>query len=168
MRSLLPSLACAALLLGGAACTTEEHRPALVARTDDAWGDGLTITTTDGRVSMSLAHDTIAIRLSDAVMARVNRDLDAGHADTSGFGGVIERTVKTTVQRALDHQLAIPVAEVEDARYEDGRIVLELEQERHRRPDWWHSRTERRSIMKQFAPDDARRFVAAVRTARGL
>jgi hypothetical protein len=133
-----------------------------------SFGDArMTITTTDGNVSMSLLDDAIAYHLSDKVLAKVRRDMDTSTAkDTSGIGGFIARTVKSAVGTALTTQMKIRLADIEDIRYEDGAIRMKLRGRDHFDPD--DVKVDKRPLLESFAPDDARRFVDAVRRAKGM
>jgi hypothetical protein len=64
------------------------------------------------------------------------------------------------VASALGQQYAYPLADVRDARYENGRIVLDV----NGREPRLLANTEvgGKKVMESFRADDAQRFVAAV------
>jgi hypothetical protein len=163
---ILRSLASAVVLTLGAgviACggreAADDSEPAAAAPLEAP--DALTITTNDGAIDLALANDTVAFRLSEKTMAKVRTSTDTAAVRASGVGGWIEKTVKSTVQSALSGAFRVPVSEIEDARYEDGRIVLELRGKG--RFDASDIEVNDRPLLESFPPDDARRFVDAVR-----
>jgi hypothetical protein len=178
------STALAAAALSLAACrdrSSDERAPASAAPpaaaspsaapasdASGSFGDAkMTITTTDGNVSMSLLDDAIAYHLSDRLLAKVHTDMDTSTArDTSGIGGFIARTVKSAVGSALSTQMKIPLADIEDIRYEDGAIRMTMRNRKHFDPD--DVNVDKRPLLESFSPDDARRFVDAVRRAKGM
>jgi hypothetical protein len=119
------------------------------------------ITTTDGSVDLLLVGDRIAVKLSDSVLADVKQKLDTTKAK-EGLGAFIEKTVKSTVSSALSTRVEYPLADVKDARYEDGKLVLEPKDGGKLRL-LEGTKVNGRSALESFRPDDARRFAAAVK-----
>jgi hypothetical protein len=158
-RRALAPLVGAALL--AASCTGRDRD----ASSSGSFGDVLTITTTDSAVDMSLADDTIAVHLSDRVVAKARRDMDSSTArDTSGIGGFLARTVTSAVSGALSTRVTVPVADVKDIRYENGAIVMELTRRPKLPLDKFKMNV--RPLLESFPPRDAERFVDAVRRAK--
>ena len=119
---------------------------------------------------MSLVRDTIAVHLSAATLKKAHADIDKDMDTTSdefgGLGAFIKKTVKSTVGKALAYSVTVPISDVNDARYEDGRMEFDM---RHKpRINFDNIKTDKRPLLESFSPDDSRRFVAAVRKARGL
>ena len=117
------------------------------------------ITNADSSVDMAVVGQQIVVRLSDKTMAKVRQGTDTAKAD-SGFGGSIEKMVKRTVASALGQQYMYPLADVRDARYENGRIVLDVNGSEPRLLA--NTQVGGKKVMESFRPDDAQRFVAAV------
>jgi hypothetical protein len=141
--------------------------PALTARRDTAVaadGDVL-ITSRGGEVELGLLGERVVMRLADAQLAKVRRDLDtAGAGAKRGLGGMIERTVKGSVQSMLAKQIEVPVNQVEDVRYEGGEIRFRL---KHDPVVSFNSvKVNKQNALSSFAPADAERFVAAVRARK--
>lgn len=117
------------------------------------------ITNADSSVDMALVGQQIVVRLSDKTMAKVREGTDTSKAD-SGFGGSIEKMVKRSVASALGQQYTYPLTDVRDARYENGRIVLDVNGREPRLLA--NTQVGGKKVMESFRPDDAQRFVAAV------
>jgi len=114
----------------------------------------------DSSVEMAVVGQRIIVRLSDKTMAKVRRETDTMGIKDSGFGGSIERMVKRTVQSALGQQFEYPLADVRDARYENGEIILDVNGRQPRLLA--NTKVGGKKLLESFRPDDARRFVAAV------
>lgn len=120
----------------------------------------------DSSVEMAVVGQQIIVRLSDKTMDKVRQETDTTHAD-SGFGGSIERMVKRTVQSALGQQMAYPLSQVRDAKYENGAIVFDGDGTQKPRL-LANSRFNGKNLLESFRPDDAKRFVDAVNKKKGL
>lgn len=123
--------------------------------------DTVRIVSTGGEVDLALIGDTISSGLSTQTLTRAQRDLDTGAVSGSGIGASIERAVKGTVQSALGTRVAFPVSSLRDARYESGKIVFDWKE----RPIKGFVKTSinGKPFLESFAPNDAERFVSAVR-----
>lgn len=112
------------------------------------------VTSTDGALVLSLIGDTVRTRLGDSVFAKVQREMTADTSRGAGaLGGFVARTVQGAVngamQAAAGLSLRVPVAEVRAASFADGEL---------------HLRTgSSNSVKGRFTPDDAERFLAALR-----
>ena len=118
------------------------------------------ITNEDSSVDMAVVGQKIVVRLSDKTMAKVRKETDTTALKDSGFGGSIERFVKKTVQSTLGQQFEYPIADVRDARYENGAIVLDVNGREPRLLA--NTKVGGKKLLESFRPDDAQRFVAAV------
>jgi hypothetical protein len=160
-----------ALLLGAAlACHGDRERAPedmAVSRRDSALalGEGdVAILNADSSVEMAVVGQNIIVRLSDKTMDKIRHETDTSAVRDSGIGGSIERLVKSTVRSALSQQVKYPLAEVTDARYEDGEIRLNVN---GRQPRLFaNTKVGGKRLMESFRPDDAERFVAAVNARR--
>lgn len=165
----LAVLVVAALAAGGCVdLTPSDESPGIVDREASlALGPGdVKIVTRDGDFEMALVGREVVMRFSDRMLAKVERDLGAAGQQASGVGGWIERTVKGNVQKLLHKQMLIPVAAIDEARYEDGQIRLLAKGDKGRFDFIGSDKGERGSVMGGFAPADAERFVAAVNAAK--
>jgi hypothetical protein len=118
------------------------------------------ITDRDSSFDLVLQGDHIATRFSAKTMQKIQRETDTAKA-SSGFAGSIEKMVKSTVASSLSKELRYPVSDVREARYDDasGRLVIKL---KNGRQLFESSKVNNRRVDESFAPDDARRFAAAV------
>lgn len=180
----------AALLLGAACRTPDEGEPRVaeadsgrgtVSGVDDPRAEArdtstagaLVITNRDNSVSLGLADDRVWMQLSDSLRRVIREQVAAQPAsrDTATGGGAlgafIERTVKKTVQGALDQRLSRSLDDIEDVRYENeeirftyrGTSLVKFENIKV---------NDNVPVLRSFPPDDARRWVDAVRRAKGL
>lgn len=140
--------------------------PEVVAAGQPAGPDSMTIVSRDGNVYLTLLRDTVSMRLSEKLLAEVRQKIEQQTAESGGggLGGVIGRAVTGAVQQALKTDIARPVSEIEDVRYENGAI-------RFRYTGNWAMSFEKvdvneRPALEAFTPEDAQRFVAAVQAAK--
>lgn len=124
------------------------------------------ITTTNGGVTMAIAGEKLVVHLSDSVVGQVRAKMDSGSAHDSGsFGGMIARMAKSAVATGLTTALSYPLSEIQDARYEDGAIRFTFADGSKRAIE--NTKVDDRPLLASFAESDARRFVAAVKAAKG-
>ena len=152
-----------------AGCRRDRGEPenARLSRRDSALvlGEGdVAIVNTDSSVEMAVIGQNIVVRLSEKAMAKLRQETDTATVRDSGLGGSIERLVKKTVQSALSQQITYPLADVRDARYENGEIKLDIS---GRQPRLFaNMKVSGKRLTESFRPDDAERFVAAVNARR--
>jgi hypothetical protein len=131
-------------------------------------GRDVRIMTTGNEVDLALVGDTITSGLSEQTLAKARHETDASAVEGTGIGASIERMVKSGVQTALGTRVAIPISALNDVRYEHGAIVFDWK----KKPmAFVKTNVNGKPIMESFRPEDAQRFVAAVRArkrARGL
>ena len=128
--------------------------------------------TTTGAMLMRLRHDSVLVGFSDSLRRSVNHDVDSSFKkdassdnDKSALGRVVKSAVQATVQSALsevfDKERGFPVSDLKDAQYHDGRIVFKYRNKPAITPD--NVKNDGKSMLEQFNPSDAARFVGAVR-----
>jgi hypothetical protein len=123
------------------------------------------IVSTDRQLELALVGERVLMRMSDEALRRVRQELDTNSVTQSGAGAWIERKVKSTVQRALDKQLVIPVASIEDVRFENDEIRIFMRGDRS--PVAFPGAVEGKVMAKStFDEADAQKFVTAVKAAR--
>ncbi|MFL5606294.1 MAG: hypothetical protein ACJ8AD_07605 [Gemmatimonadaceae bacterium] len=131
-------------------------------------GRDVRITTTGNEVDLALVGDTITSGLSEQTLAKARHETDANAVQGTGLGASIERMVKSGVQTALGTRVAIPLSALNDVRYERGAIVFDWK----KKPlAFVKTSVNGKPIMESFSPEDAQRFVNAVRArkrARGI
>jgi len=115
----------------------------------------LTITTRDGSTSLILTNDNVAVQLTDAAIANIKAD------DNAGF---LEELLASGVRTMMNKSLSFPIAYLRDAEIVNGAIVITQENDK---PLFTDVRVNRTEVMHDFAPGDAARFVNAFRAVKG-
>jgi hypothetical protein len=130
-------------------------------RSDEA---ELGITSRNGKVSLLLTRDALTMQLTDRALREIDRDMerDARNEEENdgSLGRLISSVVRGSVKSALDHGWQYDLEEIQDVRYDDGRLIITdcdgdtvLE----------NVDVDDENAMEGFAPDDARRFVKEFR-----
>ena len=160
MRTFFAGVLAASLLLTSCSRHRDDDARGNIAEAGVTGGD-VRIQTTSGELDMALVGDTISAGLAPDALAKVRRETDTAQLSNTGIGGSIERMVKSTVQSAVSNRVAFPVAAVKDVRYRDGAIEFEWNE----RPTRLFEQTKvnGKPFLASFAPQDAERFVDAVR-----
>jgi hypothetical protein len=133
----------------------------------DSLGPGdLRIYNTDSAVDIILKGDKILAGLSPKTVGKVRADLGTSAAeDTSGLGASISKIVKTSVAGAIGTHAVWNLSDVRDVRYENGALIF----------DWTDGGTHeifsnthvnKGKVANTFRPEDAQRFVEAVRARK--
>jgi hypothetical protein len=154
-----PAIVLAVLLLASCSRRQEDDRPFNAAPETSA--SDVSIQTTTGELDLALVGDTISAGLAPRALAKARQATDTARVSSTGLGGSIERLVKSTVQQAVGTRVAFPVSAVKDVRYENGRIEFEWNERPTRLLD--QTKVNDKPFLESFRPEDAERFVAAVR-----
>jgi hypothetical protein len=123
-------------------------------------GDSVGIINRTGAVLLSVARDSVSMGFSPATIAKVRRETDTTGSG-SGFGAMIERTVKSGVQTMLSTRVMVPLADIENVRYEDGTIKFDY-RTRPRGMKLEDIKIDNEPALQSFREEDARTFVSAV------
>ncbi|HET7187862.1 MAG TPA: hypothetical protein VFI52_06895 [Gemmatimonadaceae bacterium] len=160
MRASIAAVVIASLLLTSCSRHRDDEERGSIAQAGAAGGE-VRIQTTSGELDMALVGDSISAGLAPDALAKVRRETDTAQVSSSSIGGSIERMVKSTVQSAVSSRVAFPVSAVKDVRYRDGAIEFEWNE----RPTRLFEQTKvnGKPFLASFAPQDAERFVDAVR-----
>lgn len=126
-------------------------------------GEGdVSVTSTDGAVILMLVGDTVRFQLSDSLRATVKAQVDSSVDEEAGpIGSLIGTSVGKIVGGAMGFVVRVPVQEVENVRYEDGRI--QFESKGNTRFSMSGSGDGDGKGGARFTPEDGERFVAAVK-----
>lgn len=154
--SIAPLLALSLLLASCSRHRDDAERAELAASQGD-----VRILTSGGELDLAIVGDTISAGLAPAALEKARQATDTARVNGTGLGGSIERMVKTTVQGAIASRVSFPVSAVKDVRYREGTIEFEWQG----RPPMLLDKTKvnGKPFLASFDPDDAERFVAAVR-----
>jgi hypothetical protein len=123
-------------------------------------GDSVGITNRTDAVLLSVAHDSVSMGFSPATLAKIKSETDTTRAG-SGFGGMIERTVKSSVQSMLSTRVMVPVDNIESVRYENGEIKFTY-RSKPRGMKLEDIKIDKEPALASFREEDARAFVKAV------
>lgn len=123
------------------------------------------MTTGEGSVEMLLTNDAILVQFSDQFLEDLEeeiRDDDEEHyeyEEASVLADVFKSMITSGVRKLLDHALAIPLHEIQEVYYDDGRIyIIDNEGEEI----FGDLEIDDVYVMEDFSRRDARRFVAAL------
>lgn len=126
-------------------------------------GQPIAIHTTGNEVVLGLEHDTVYMGLSDSVLANARADMAKDKSDTAGMGGAFADMIKKTVGNALGKRVTYPISDIQSVRYDNGDIKFQY---RNKHTMTFESiDAHNKKALAMFAPDDARRFVAAANAA---
>lgn len=140
----------------------ETHAP------PDSLGPGdLRIYNADSSVDLVLQGDRILAGLSAKTVAKVKGSIAESRAgDTSGLGGMISSIVKTSVAEAIGTHAVFKLSDIKDISADGGRVrVTWTDGADH---DLFGGTKMNGHETSTFSPEDARRFVDAVRARKGL
>ena len=137
-----------------------------VAAATEALGEGdVRIVTTSGGIDLALLGDSISTGLSPQALRTVRAETDTSAISGSGFGAQIEKMVKGTVQGAVGKRVGFPISDVRAVRYDGEKLVFEWAGEPRGLFD--NTKINGKPLLASFAPEDARRFAAAVNARKG-
>ena len=134
------------------------------APTADALGAGdLRIFNDDSTVNLVLQGPNVLAGLSPKVIEKVRAEIKESTADdTAGLGGSIAQLVKTTVANAIETHVVYPVRDMRDIEYTNGRIVV-TRRDGSTTELFKNIKNDGEPLSQTFPPEEARRFVEAVR-----
>ncbi len=122
------------------------------------------IQTRGGEVALLLIDRKLVMQLTDRGLSKMDRDMDAdAKQEESGLARVIAGMVRSGVRTMLDRGMEYPISELREARYENGRLVLE---NREGKSIFDDVRVNDDQVMESFSPAEARAFAARVNQAR--
>jgi hypothetical protein len=133
-------------------------------------GEAIRIVTTNGSAFLSLRGDLIVAGLSDSVRAIAQQEIDkslAKDSSASVVGRAIANAVVGGVKNLLKTELTVPLRELEDVQYEDGRIEFRYSASSKRHITFDDFKSDRQEFLAQFPPDQAREFAVRVRAKLG-
>ncbi|MEM0961380.1 MAG: hypothetical protein AAGK21_02410 [Bacteroidota bacterium] len=117
------------------------------------------VQTTDGSIEMGVTNAGLFARLSADVQAEIETSMKEETEDQTGMGGAIARAVTGAVAEGLSASVSVPLSEIEDVRYEGGRVVVEMV---NGNPSPFEStETNGRPVLEQFDAAAGERLAAA-------
>jgi hypothetical protein len=121
------------------------------------------IQTRNGEVALLLVGRNLVMQLTDRGLGQVDRDMDADAREEGAFARFVGGMVRSGVRSLLDHGIEVPLSEVREARYQDGRLVLIGRDGDELFDNMQVNDTE---VMESFSPAEARAFAARINQVR--
>ena len=130
----------------------------------DSLGPGdLRIYNTDSSVDLILQGDKILAGLSPKEVAKIRHDIDSStEHDTSQLAQSISQIVRKSVAGAIGTHAVYPLSAMQDITYENSRIVIHWKGG-GTQDVFGSTRVNGNRASNTFRPEDAERFVQAVR-----
>jgi hypothetical protein len=123
------------------------------------------IATVDSTLELALVGDSIVTGFGSKVMDKIREKTDTSDITGDGLGATIQRAVKGTVAKAMDHEIHYPIAEISDVRFEDGGLRF-YRTDGHKMRAFENSHVNGRRVSESFRPEDAQRFIDAFRARK--
>lgn len=119
------------------------------------------MTTREGSVELLVDDDDIFIQFSDQFLSELKDEIeeDDDFEEASVFADLLKSMITSGVRSLLDHSLVIPIYEISDVYYEDGRLHI-IDQEGDEIFD--DLEIEGKDVMEDFSRRDANRFINIV------
>lgn len=116
------------------------------------------ITSREGSVDLLLTNEAILIQFTDTFLEKIEGEiLDSDDlTDATHLGIVIRSMLSSGVKTLLDRALAIPLYEIDEVYYENGRLYII---NRENKELFESLEIDDKQVMEDFRPRDARRFV---------
>lgn len=131
-----------------------------------AAGD-LQIFNEDSTVDVILAGDRLSAGLSPRKLQDIrDRIARSAEKDTAGLGGSISKIVKSTVADKLSLRAVYPLSEIDELRYDDGRILIRYRGGGKGMLLGDDVKIEGDRDANRFRREDAERLIAAVQARR--
>lgn len=118
------------------------------------------ITTRNKSVDLVISNTGLAIQFTDDFLNDLEeeiRDSDNKEDESSKIEKIILSMAGSGVRALLDHAIVIPFHEIEDVRYDEGRIIIK---DRNGEEIFGDLEINDQRIVEDFNRRDARRFVA--------
>lgn len=117
------------------------------------------ITTKENSVTLLLTNSAIFLQFTDDYLEKIADDIRGKNEsdDSDHFGAVLRSAISSGVQTLLDRAITVPLNEIEEISYENGRLIII---NRDGEEIFEEAEVEDVLIMEDFSRRDARRFVA--------
>lgn len=117
----------------------------------------------DSSVNLILRGDQLLAGLSPQMREKIQREIVQSTSDeTTGFGAAVANVVRTTVASAIGTHAVYSLRDIRVIEVEDGQIVL-VQNNGRRVELLGNVKSDDQEISRTFSPEDAQRFVDAVR-----
>jgi hypothetical protein len=123
------------------------------------------IATTDSSLELAIIGDSIVTGFGSKVIEKIRQKTDTSDITGDGIGATIQRAVKGTVAKAMDHEIHYPIADISDVRFEDGGLRF-YRADGRKMSVFENSHVNGRKVSESFSPGDAQRFISAFRARK--
>lgn len=114
----------------------------------------------DSSIEIAVIGDSIVTGFGPRVLSELRKSTDPASVSGGGFGANIEKMVKSAVADALNKEIKYAIADVQDVRYEDGKLqFFSRDGSRMKILEGTHSND--KPISETFSVADAQRFIEA-------
>src|ERR1051326_7654888 len=113
----------------------------------------------DSPRELAIIGDSIVTGFGSRVLEKIREKTDTSDVTGNGLSATIQRAVKGTVAKAMDHEIHYPIAGVSDVRFEDGGLRF-YRTDGRKMSVFENSRVHGRKGSEWFSPQDAPRFTS--------
>ncbi len=132
---------------------------------EDIGPDRYAVESREGEVKMGLTDRFVYFALSDSAAAEARAEMEAEVGEQEGLGGLIGGVVASAVDRALGFRVKYPLDQIRDIRWEDGGMVITLE-DGGRRLDERIMKVDDRPVTEAFDREAVEAFAEEFRRAK--
>ena len=134
----------------------------------EALGPGdMRIYSADSSIDLVLSGNNILAGLSPKTVDKVKSEMEKEtDKDTSGFAGSISKIVKSSVAGAIGTHAVYALSDIREIRVDDGHIVFDSKDGKQH-DLFGKASVNGNKVSSSFRPDDAQKFVEAVRARMG-
>lgn len=115
------------------------------------------MTTKEGSVEMLILDSAIYMQFSDRFMEDLEQEINEEESDDSAFAEAIKAAVTSGVRSMLNRSLVIPISQISEMGYENGRLMMKDYDGEELFEDLDINGVE---VMEDFRPRDARKFIS--------
>jgi hypothetical protein len=123
------------------------------------------IATDDSTLELALVGDSIVTGFGSKVVDKIREKTDTSDITGDGLSATIQRAVKGTVAKAMDHEIHYTIADISDVKFEDGGLRF-YRTDGKKMSVFENSRVNGRKVSEAFRPEDAQRFITAFRARK--
>lgn len=123
------------------------------------------VTTEDGHIELGVTDAVLFSRLSESLRDEIQSEMDNETADETGLGGTIARAVTGAVAEGLAVTVSVPLDQVRDVRYENGRVEIEMVDGQP--SPFENAKTDDEPMLSRFTDAAGRRLADAFDKATG-
>lgn len=116
----------------------------------------------NGELAMMIDDDAVIVQFTDRGLGKIGREMEE-ERESGLLGRMVAALVRNSVRTLLDHAVAYPISELQDARYDGERLVLT---DREGKQVFENVEVNGTDLVQGFSARDARAFVAHFRKAK--